>query len=62
MDGLIPGKKYRVALSDCCVVLEFVATFVRYDDPDYTMCDLIFDTVTIERAYEHAVVSVEVVE
>jgi len=56
------GKKYRLIMSDCCIVGELVATFLRleaedYDDDDYP--DLVFD---IGRISEFAAIKFEEVD
>ena len=50
LSNLEPGEWYEVSLSDCCVDVSFIDKFCRYDEGD-----IIFERITVHRAYDHAI-------
>lgn len=53
--NLIPGKRYRVVFSDCCVRGEYVGEFISAIGNDSELPDLIFDGFQLYDWMGHAV-------
>lgn len=46
-DQMIPGKRYLISLSDCCIRGDLIGTFLRWNEEGGEKDEAVFDIGTI---------------